>query len=122
MCQVFCPSPHSATLAYMAYDEHLAERIRVLFEMTKDIDERKMFGGLAFMYRGKMCIGVNKDVLMVRVGPDRYEEALRETGAREMDFTGRSMRGYVSVDAPGYETDEQLEKWVDWSKEFVEAL
>ena len=70
----------------MAYDEGLAQRIRELH--GGELQEKKMFGGLAFMDRGNMSFGVNGDVLMVRVGPDNHEEAISQPHAREMDFTG----------------------------------
>ena len=73
----------------MAYDEALAERLRQVLDDQEGIRERKMFGGLAFMLHGNMCCGVEQDRLMVRVGPDRYDEALGRPHARVMDFTGR---------------------------------
>mgnify|MGYP002621296226 CR=1 FL=1 len=106
----------------MAYDEGLAERIREVLGETPDLTEKKMFGGLAFMLGGKMFVGINQEDLTVRVGPERYEEALKEPGAREMDFTGRPMKGYVFVDAAGFEDDAELAKWVSWATEFVKTL
>ena len=76
----------------MAYDEGVAERIRDLFLDRHDVLEKKMFGGIAFMLKGKMCCGVVNDTLMARVGPEQYSAALKKQHAREMDFTGKPMR------------------------------
>lgn len=97
----------------MAYDELLAERIRTLLHRRKGITERRMFGGLAFMAGGNMACGIVKDELMVRVGPERHEEALARPHARPMDFTHRPMRGMVYVAREGFATDEDLAAWVD---------
>ena len=94
----------------MAYNEKLAERIRRQLSDRTDVVERKMFGGLAFMVRGHMCCGVVGDELMVRVGPAAYEAALEEKHAREMDFTGKSLRGMVYVAAPGLASAKQLSR------------
>ena len=72
----------------MAFDERVAQRLRDFFAGRTDIVEKKMFGGIAFMHSGNMCCGVGGDVLMARVGPDAYGEALRRPHARHMDFTG----------------------------------
>ena len=96
----------------MAYDEGLAQRIREVLEDREDLSEKKMFGGLAFLLGGNMCVGVVKGELMLRVGPDRYEEALRQPHARKMDFTGRPMKGFVYVACDGFESDADLRCWV----------
>lgn len=81
-----------------------------------------MFGGLAFMLRGKMCCGVLSDDLVARIGADDYEKPLKEPYVRPMDFTGRAMRGYVYVGHDGTETDRALKKWLDRSIGFVSTL
>jgi TfoX/Sxy family transcriptional regulator of competence genes len=106
----------------MAYDEGLAERIRELLDERHDIGERKMFGGLAFLSRGHMFVGITDDVLMVRVGPDAHAAALARPHARPMDFTGKPMKGYVYVDAEGVQEDEALAAWVDAGLAFVATL
>jgi TfoX N-terminal domain len=80
-------------LLRVAFDEGLAERVRSLVADEPDVSERKMFGGLCFMSRGNMSFGIVGSDLMVRVGVDAYREALAMPHVREMDFTGRSMRG-----------------------------
>ena len=106
----------------MAYGEKLAERIRHQLSARTDVAERKMFGGLAFMVRGHMCCGVVGDELMVRVGPDAYEVALKEQHAREMDFTGKPLRGMVYAAAPGIASAKQLSKWVERGLQFTISL
>ena len=85
----------------MAYDEGLAERLREVFPEHAGIAEKKMFGGLCFLARGHMFVGIVGEALMARVGPVAYEKALRRPHARVMDFTGKPMKGYVYV-AMGY--------------------
>jgi TfoX/Sxy family transcriptional regulator of competence genes len=97
----------------MAYDEGLAERIRSLLEDRGRVTERRMFGGLAFLVRGNMTVGIVNDQLMVRVGPDTYGAALRQPHARAMDFTGRPMKGFVFVSPEGFESDSDLAQWVE---------
>jgi TfoX/Sxy family transcriptional regulator of competence genes len=106
----------------MAYDEGVAQRLREVFEEDFDVIEKKMFGGIAFMVNGHMSCGVTDEDLMVRVGPDQYEAALQRPHAREMDFTGRPLKGFVYVAPDGFESDEDLNSWVNISLEFVTAL
>ena len=105
----------------MAYDEGLAERLREVIP-ARGISERKMFGGVAFMARGYMFAGIVGDVLMARVGPDYYEQALARPHVRVMDFTGKPMKGYVFVDPPGLESDEDLAEWAQRGYSFVQTL
>lgn len=106
----------------MAYDEGLAQRIRESLARRGDIREKKMFGGLAFMLSGNMCCGVVRDTLMLRVGPGQYADALQQPHAREMDFTGRAMKGMVYVDAPGFAEDAALEDWLARAVSFASTL
>ena len=96
----------------MAYDEELAERIRGVLRGRAGVEERKMFGGLAFLLGGRMFCGIVKSDLMVRVGPERHEEALKLPHVRPMDFTGRPSRGMVFV-APAALRSEALRRWVE---------
>ena len=98
----------------MAYDELLADRIKSVLDSKRiSYEEKKMFGGLCFMVDDKMCLGVEKDRLMARIGPDAYEDALTQKGCQEMTFTGRPMKGFVFVEDEGLDLDEDLEFWVD---------
>lgn len=106
----------------MAYDARLAERIRLILSDRDDLSERKMFGGVAFMLHGNMCIGVNGDELMVRVGPDRYGKAVQRKHAREMDFTGRALKGFVYVSAAGVGSRAALTSWIEAGVAFADRL
>jgi TfoX/Sxy family transcriptional regulator of competence genes len=106
----------------MAFDEQLAERVRMILADAPDLVERKMFGGIAFMLNGNMFCGVTRDDLMVRVGPDRFEQALASPGARLMDFTGRPMKGMAFIGPEGYATDEQLREWVEQTLDYARTL
>lgn len=106
----------------MAFDEGVLRRLRALFEGRTDVVEKKMFGGIAFMVSGHMCCGVVGNELMARVGPEQYEMALRKPYAREMDFTGRPLKGFVYVGVQGFASDEDLETWVERCEQFVSML
>jgi TfoX/Sxy family transcriptional regulator of competence genes len=106
----------------MPYDEGLAERIRSHLRGDLRLSERKMFGGLCFVVSGNMCLGIVGDDLLVRVGPDAYPEALAHPFAREMDFTGRSMKGFVYVAPAGLSGDDDLLEWLDLGLDYAESL
>lgn len=105
----------------MAFNEALAERIRQRLGSRKGIDERKMFGGVGFLLKGNMLVGVWKDSLIARLGPDEGDAALREPHVRVFDITGRPMRGWVLVDPAGVEGD-RLGNWIDRAMKFVRTL
>ncbi len=104
----------------MAYDEDLAARVRDLLAPLSEFEERKMFGGLAFVVNTHMACGIVKDDLMVRVGKDGYDAALAR-GATEMDFTGRPMRGMVIVPGPQVGDELSLESWVAQAVAFAQT-
>ena len=106
----------------MAFDETLAARVRASLVGHSAIDERRMFGGLAFMLSGNMCCCVTEHGLMVRVGPDAYEDALGQPHAGVMDHTGRPMRGWVLVQIAGLASDATLNRWVTQGAEFAASL
>ena len=98
----------------MPYDKSLADRVRSLLSREqKNIEEKRMFGGLCFMVNGKMCVGVEKNRLMVRLDRAVYDKALQRTGCRPMDFTGRVMKGFVFVDSSALDSDTELEYWAN---------
>jgi len=106
----------------MAYDESLATRVKEILSGRSDIAECKMFGGLAFMLAGNMCCCVTDRGLMVRVGPEGYEEALALPHAGVIDITGRPMRGWVLVQPAGLESDAGLNQWVGRGADFAATL
>ncbi|MCF6404988.1 TfoX/Sxy family protein [Chitinophaga filiformis] len=102
----------------MAYDEKLADRIRERFADLPNVEEKKMMGGLTFMYNDKMCVGVIKDQLMCRIDPDLHEAAVEKTGCRTMDFTNRPMIGYVLIDQTGMKSKKDFDYWIDLALDF----
>jgi TfoX/Sxy family transcriptional regulator of competence genes len=107
-------------MAVMAYDEVLAQRVRTLLGERTESEEKKMFGGLAFMVNTHMACGLIRDDLMVRVGKDNQEAALAR-GAKEMDFTGRPMRSMVRIPGDSVATDEGLAPWIDEAVAFARS-
>src|ERR1700704_7133599 len=97
----------------MAYSEALAERIRNVLARKKNIEEKKMFGGIGFLLNGNMLVGVWKNSMIVRVGPDGYDDALLEAHVKEFDLTGKPMKGWVLVEPEGVEGDERLRGWIE---------
>lgn len=98
----------------MAYDELLEKRIRSAFDSKRiQYEAKRMMGGLCFMVTGKMCVGVEKNRLMARIGPDAYDAALKRKGCRPMDFTGRPMRGFVFVELEALKSEEELAYWLE---------
>jgi hypothetical protein len=106
----------------MPYNEVLAQRVRAALAEQLAVDEKKMFGGLAFMLNGNMCCGIIHDDLMVRVGPEQHADALIQPHVRELDFTGRPMRGMIVVAAEGLNSDAELEAWVRRGVAFASRL
>jgi TfoX/Sxy family transcriptional regulator of competence genes len=106
----------------MAYDEALADRVRVILGDRRGISERRMFGGLCFMVDGKMFMGINAGEIMCRVGPEAHDEAMAKPGVRVMDFTGRPMQGYVYVGSPSIDSDSGLKAWVEQTYAFADSL
>jgi len=102
----------------MAYDEILANRVREILSPLRKVEEKKMMGGFTFMVNDKMCVGILKDNLMVRIDPDIYEKVLEREDCREMDFTGRPMRGFVFVDPEGTKTKKDLNYWLGLALEY----
>jgi len=103
--------------------EHLADRIRTALGDRYGYREQKMFGGRAFMLNGNMFVGPMKDgALLVRVGKERYDEALTRPGAAPMTMTGRTMSGFVQVEPDAIEDDEDLTGWIDYALAFVTTL
>lgn len=96
----------------MAFDEQLGDRIRAALETVADVEERRMFGGLAFMIGGHMACGIVGSDLMVRLGEQDTPAALAMPHVRPMDFTGRASRTMVFVDQDGISDDEKLAGWV----------
>src|SRR5260221_8642798 len=106
----------------MAFDEKLADRIRKRLGKRKPMTEKKMFGGIAFLYNGNMCCGVHKTNLIVRVDPEKTDEALQRAHTRVFDLTGRPMKGWILVEPAGLKTDKVLATWDSQAVDFVSSL
>ena len=100
----------------MPYDEKLVTRIREAFHGRSGIIERRMFGGLAFLCHGRMCCGIVRNDLMVRIPIDEFDAVLRRRHVRPMDFTGKPLRGFVYVSPPGFRTAPALAGWLSYGE------
>ena len=106
----------------MAFSESLAQRIRDALARKKNIEEKKMFGGVCFLLNGNMLVGVWKDSLIARLGPDQGEEALLEPHVKAFDITGKPMKGWILVEPEGVENDAAVKAWVQRVAKFVGKL
>ena len=106
----------------MAFSETPAERIRQRLARRKNVVEKTMFGGIGFLLNGNLLVGVWKESLIVRLGPEEGEEALKEAHVSEFDITGRPMKGWVLVEPQGVEDDDQVSAWIQRAVEFVGKL
>jgi TfoX/Sxy family transcriptional regulator of competence genes len=106
----------------MAYDEGLAQRVRETLNEPPGLVEKKMFGGVGYMLHGNMACGVYKDKLIVRVGPEGHAGAMSRPHTAPFDITGRAMKGWVMVEAAGYESDDDLKEWVQLGVDFALTL
>jgi hypothetical protein len=107
----------------MAYDQSIAGRVSRLLSRRKiKYEAKSMMGGLCFMVAGKMCVGIEKDQLMARIGPDAYDRALKRKGCRPMDFTGRPMRGFVFIEPNGLKTAADFRFWMDLALAYNQTI
>jgi TfoX/Sxy family transcriptional regulator of competence genes len=106
----------------MAYDEAMAARLREIAAGSAGISERRMFGGLAFLVHGNMAVALGEDGLLLRFPPERTAELLADPHTDEFVMPGRSMRGWLRVDASGLTTDDELERWAAIGLSYAAAL
>ena len=106
----------------MVYDQQLVSRIRIMLAGRQGFAEKKMFGGVSFLLNGKMCFGVIRDDLVVRVGPKIYEKTLAMPHARPMDFTGKPLKGFVYVGSKWLSRNAALEKWLGLGMDYASSL
>jgi TfoX/Sxy family transcriptional regulator of competence genes len=106
----------------MAFSKSLAARIRDAIGLKRGVEEKKMFGGVGFLLNGNMLVGVWKDSLIVRLGPEEGGEALLEPHVKEFNITGRAMKGWVMVAPEGIDNDGHLREWIQRATRFVELL
>lgn len=97
----------------MPLDNDLLSRVRAALARVRDVEEKKMFGGTAFMVRGKMCVSARAERIMCRIDPALHDDAVKRKGCRTVVMKGREYRGYVHVDAQAVNTKAALKYWVD---------
>ena len=106
----------------MAYDEGLAERLTECIPDNQGLTENRMFGGFGYMLNGNMCVGIHKETLIIRVGVDTAEKILAEDHVRPMDFTGRVMKGWATVEPEAISEDEDITRFCQYAIDFVGTL
>jgi hypothetical protein len=106
----------------MAFDERLAERIRGLLKRKKGIEEMRMFGCVIFLLHGNMLVGVWKDSLIARVGPQSAGELILEPHVKAMNITGKPMKGWLMIVPEGIAEDDALKVWIQRAHAFVSKL
>lgn len=112
----------------MAYSEYQADRVRQRLSGANLTEEKKMMGGLIFMVNDKMCVGLDidkttgKDRLMVRVGKTKHDRLIFKKGSREMDFTGKVMRGFLYIDPDGFDAEDDLDFWIEKALHFNKQI
>jgi TfoX/Sxy family transcriptional regulator of competence genes len=106
----------------VAYDEHLANRIRELVLTERGVSEKRMFGGLAFLINGNMSVSASRGGLLLRVDPAETDALLSKPYARPFEMRGRVMQGWLRVDAEGVRTKRQLERWVARGVGYAQSL
>lgn len=106
----------------MSFDQRLAQRIREILVGTPDLVEKKMFGGIGFLIQGNMACGVNRDNLIVRVGPEKHQEAMSQPHVQPFDLTGKSMSGWVIVNPEGLASEAELDHWIIQGVDYARTL
>jgi hypothetical protein len=106
----------------MPFSQSLADRVRDAIAREPGVSEKRMFGGLAFLHRGNLLVGVHGDSLIARLGVEEAESALKEPDVRPFDITGVAMKGWVFIDADGIDRDASLREWIHRALRFVRTL
>ncbi|HYH35111.1 MAG TPA: TfoX/Sxy family protein [Nocardioides sp.] len=97
----------------MAYDEELVDRVRAVLAAEPSVDERRMFGGLAFLLGGHMAVAVSgQGGLLLRVDPDEAPVLVDGHHVVPMVMRGREMAGWLRVEASAVASEEELRRWV----------
>ena len=106
----------------MAYEEEFADRIRAALRGRMGFAERKMFGGVGFLLSGNMCVGIWKENLILRIGPEEYAGFLTRPHVKLFDITGRPMAGWIMVEPGGFTDAKALARWIDHAVNYVKVL
>lgn len=102
----------------MPHNQNLYERLKQSFSNIFNVEEKKMFGGIAFMVNGKMCVSVRAERIMCRIDPELHDEALKKKGTKTVQMKGRDYKGYVHVSADVLTTKKELGYWINLSLDF----
>ena len=102
----------------MSRDDALLGRVKAALARIRPVEERRMFGGITFMVRGKMCVSVGRERIMCRIDPALHDAALKRKGARTVVMKGREYRGWVYVAAAAVQTKRDLDYWVRLSLDY----
>ena len=105
----------------MAYDEKLADKVRRALAPRRDVVERKMFGGVAFMVAGHMCCGIVDERLMIRLSPEVAARYLGTSNVSAMDFTGKPLRGFLYIEPAGISSSTSLRTWITRAVQFADT-
>jgi TfoX/Sxy family transcriptional regulator of competence genes len=106
----------------MPYNEKLEARINKIISEWKNTAAKKMFGGICHLTSGNMFCGVYRDFLILRLGEASAQEAFELPFVKPFDITGRAMKGWIMVDERGFESNEDLKKWLIKAKAFADNL
>lgn len=106
----------------MAYDQELADRLRKAVGKRNGLVEKKMFGGLSFLLNGNMAVGVLANELILRIDPAQNDKILKKPHARQFDFTGKPMVGWIFVGSGGVKTEKSLKQWAELGLDYAASL
>jgi len=106
----------------MPYNEEIDLRIRAIASAWEPIDSKKMFGGVCHLINGKMFCGVYKDFLILRLGEQIADEAMKLPFVRPFDITGKPMRGWIMIEKEAFKSDDDLKDWLNKARKFVKTL
>ncbi|MBI5771220.1 MAG: TfoX/Sxy family protein [Verrucomicrobia bacterium] len=106
----------------MHSDPKLVSRVEAVTKDWRGLAATRMFGGIAWLLHGKMCVGIWHDSLVVRCDPTEWPKHLAKPYVREMDITGRSMKGWLLVEPPALRTRVSLKRWLEVSRSYVSTL
>jgi TfoX/Sxy family transcriptional regulator of competence genes len=104
------------------YNAELETAIDGAVKRWKDVDKKKMFGGVCWLLNGNMCFGIWNDSLIVRMDKEQAVKSLKDRNVRPFDITGRPMAGWIMVEKAGWKSAAVLERWITIGKEYARSL
>ncbi|MGE5174249.1 MAG: TfoX/Sxy family protein [Betaproteobacteria bacterium] len=106
----------------MAYNKRLEEKIDDAVKRWKNLDKKKMFGGICYLLKGNMCFGIWKDFLIVRTGKELGEKSLKDKNVEPFAITGKPMSGWIMVKETGWKGRAGLAKWINAGRDYARSL